>query len=93
MDKLYKCFICSLQISELSTLKSHIRIIHNIKDDPYLKLKCCNNLSRCDSTFLSYSAFSRHMLNCINLNHKPVLSKNDQCNTNVDNILNLNSNV
>lgn len=71
MDKLYKCFICSLQISELNTLKSHIRIIHNIKDGPYLKLKCCNNRSRCDSTFLSYSAFSRHMLNCINLNHKP----------------------
>lgn len=70
MNKQYKCFICSLQISEINTLKSHIRIIHNIKDGPYLVLQCCNNQKICNSKFLSYSAFSRHMLDCINSSSK-----------------------
>lgn len=100
MNKPFKCFICSLQITEISTLKSHIRIIHNIKDGPYLKLKCCNNQNPCDLFFLSYSAFSRHMLNCINVSSKSTIS-NDSFNLNFDlaklnsnyNVKNLNSSV
>lgn len=55
-----------MQISELNTLRSHIRVIHNIKDGPYLKLKCCNNQGNCEKAFLSYSAFTKHMIDCVN---------------------------
>lgn len=53
-------------MSEINTLRSHLRIIHNIKDGPYLKLKCCINGNNCSAFFLSYSAFTKHMINCIN---------------------------
>lgn len=63
--KLYKCFVCLLEINELNNIKSHLRIIHNIKDGPNLKLKCCNNVFQCDREFLSYGTVTRHMLSCI----------------------------
>ncbi len=79
--KAYKCFVCSLEINELNTIKSHLRIIHNIKDGPYLKLKCCNNIHPCDSQFFSYGSFSKHMLQCINNSFVSLSNRNESIET------------